>query len=617
VAVGGTPLGGRIALPQAVRARHICQAAAQNRRTAPPHADDRPCRHRVCWASVIHRPDVRYNAVLRGLQIPAFSARLETLCQGNKYTDTIHAINSGMLKLSKTTSAHTLYRGMAGLRLPDDFVAPDEYGIAGGVECGFMSATTDAQVAQEYASGSRAGVLYEIQQGLSDRGADLCWLSQYPHEQEICFPPMTGLTVHTRNGVPAKRIVGAVTVVELQPSVARSGIVQDESAVEELTEAVASASRQALAAATALQKEKTAARRAEKERMASERQRAEAVAEAETLGKELRQAKAAKAAAEAATAVARRAASALAKAGTPETAPATSGLQRAGSQKALAAAVAPEAKAAMKRRVPTKKRLTAGTAEAPQPAADATTPETQVKADAGQADVDEASTKEQTNDSTEVAACPAAIGLSGEAASPEQASIPIQARVRSSFMAARYRKEMKARRAAAVVLQAGYRGHQGRSQAAHSRMAEAAAAARLQARMRGRIERGRRMAAPEANAMDGGPPTTTSEVDDVKNALDEPPAAAVPAASSAATADPFRASHYEGNGLVKVGPIAWIASTMAVAPLDSKEQMQDEIPDPVLPPETAAPATLPTACVQLAIGTNGEARAHIDIRASL
>jgi hypothetical protein len=54
--------------------------------------------------------------------------------------------------------------------------------------------TRRAQVATEYAS-TAGGVLYELTQGMGDRGADLGWLSQYPHERERCFPPLTGLEV--------------------------------------------------------------------------------------------------------------------------------------------------------------------------------------------------------------------------------------------------------------------------------------------------------------------------------------------------------------------------------------------------------------------------------------
>jgi len=70
-----------------------------------------------------------------------------------------------------------------------------------------------------------------------------------------------------------------------------------------------------------------------------------------------------------------------------------------------------------------------------------------------------------------------------------EATVAIQARVRSSFMANSYRNEMKARRAAATIVQAGYRGHTGRSAVAQQIMVEAPAAALLQGVMRGRKHR--------------------------------------------------------------------------------------------------------------------------------
>ncbi len=32
-----------------------------------------------------------------------------------------------------------------------------------------------------------------MQMGMVDRGADLTWLSQYPHEREVLLPPLTGI----------------------------------------------------------------------------------------------------------------------------------------------------------------------------------------------------------------------------------------------------------------------------------------------------------------------------------------------------------------------------------------------------------------------------------------
>ena len=45
------------------------------------------------------------------------------------------------------------------------------------------------QVALHYASdASRPGLVFEMQMGLVDRGAELGWISQYPHEAEVRAP---------------------------------------------------------------------------------------------------------------------------------------------------------------------------------------------------------------------------------------------------------------------------------------------------------------------------------------------------------------------------------------------------------------------------------------------
>lgn len=53
------------------------------------------------------------------------------------------------------------------------------------------STTTDRDVAMRYAGSGKVGMVFEIQMGMVDRGAELKWLSQYPGEAEICFAPLT------------------------------------------------------------------------------------------------------------------------------------------------------------------------------------------------------------------------------------------------------------------------------------------------------------------------------------------------------------------------------------------------------------------------------------------
>ena len=122
---------------------------------------------------------VKYNTVLRGLQSKTFYKKFIELTKGNKYTTTLHVINSAVVKLSKLTVVSKVYRGVSGGRLPRQFRVANEYGVRGGIDPSFMSTTTDRAVALAYASAtSGPGVVFEIRQGMVDRGADISWLSQ-------------------------------------------------------------------------------------------------------------------------------------------------------------------------------------------------------------------------------------------------------------------------------------------------------------------------------------------------------------------------------------------------------------------------------------------------------
>ena len=144
---------------------------------------------------------VKYNGVLRsclridGKPVPFFVNSAEQLCQGNQYATTIYVISSGILKLSKVESAGKVYRGLSGLKLPDEMMRPNADGVRGGVECSFISTTRERSVAKAYAAGDSAGIVLEINMGIVDRGADLSWLSQYSFEREVVFPPLCALEV--------------------------------------------------------------------------------------------------------------------------------------------------------------------------------------------------------------------------------------------------------------------------------------------------------------------------------------------------------------------------------------------------------------------------------------
>ena len=155
---------------------------------------------------------IKYNTTLRALpgKNPALSKMYEKLCCGNRYEATVHLISAAITKLGRIQKAQPLYRAPGGV-VPADFWRYSEYNVRGGVEFAFMSATAEREVALEYAMHSSAGVIFEIHQAMVDRGAELSWLSQYPHEKEVTFPPLTALEVRESH------VEGSIIVVEMTP----------------------------------------------------------------------------------------------------------------------------------------------------------------------------------------------------------------------------------------------------------------------------------------------------------------------------------------------------------------------------------------------------------------
>jgi hypothetical protein len=80
-----------------------------------------------------------------------------------------------------------LWRGMRSMRATEAFLRQ------GGTELAFMSTTTDLRVAVRYALSQDSLLLRIVAPSFMSLGADLRWLSAFPGEAEVLFPPLTFL----------------------------------------------------------------------------------------------------------------------------------------------------------------------------------------------------------------------------------------------------------------------------------------------------------------------------------------------------------------------------------------------------------------------------------------
>lgn len=182
----------------------------------------------------------KYNNVLRGVSVGGVKGPLEwlwmKLCNGNRYTNTLHAITASINKCSRVTKCSLVYRAPGGI-LPKSFWDADASGVKGGVELGLMSTSTSKHAAMEYAKRSPVKLLFEIQQGMCARGADVSWLSMYPSEDEVLFAPCCACEVHNT------RVEGSVVIVELRPAVAAPALQEKSIEQKEEEEKIAAEKR--------------------------------------------------------------------------------------------------------------------------------------------------------------------------------------------------------------------------------------------------------------------------------------------------------------------------------------------------------------------------------------
>eukprot|EP00729_Bicosta_minor_P033135 gene33135-biopygen8881 len=101
------------------------------------------------------------------------------------------------------------WRGMKDLQITDEFI------ITGGSEMACMSTTSSREVAEEFAV-SKSPLLFKlVSNSFMSHGADISFLSVYPSEKEVLYPPLTYLRPIN---VSEETIGGKVyKIVEVEP----------------------------------------------------------------------------------------------------------------------------------------------------------------------------------------------------------------------------------------------------------------------------------------------------------------------------------------------------------------------------------------------------------------
>jgi ankyrin repeat protein len=165
-----------------------------------------------------------YNCVLARWSSPP--SMWDTLRTGNNlFTTTLSVLVSAVQKLSTITvipDGLKLYRGTGGLSLlPAHFAQPDEYNCKGMTEWGFLSSSTDKNVALGYSGvmqGRPHAMVLEIEPSCADRGAVVSEFSQYPGEGETLFLPMSYVAQNAQQRVELTS-TGHVTIIPVRVNV--------------------------------------------------------------------------------------------------------------------------------------------------------------------------------------------------------------------------------------------------------------------------------------------------------------------------------------------------------------------------------------------------------------
>ena len=166
------------------------------------------CEHEMATAAGLSPAEV---AAIRLYSGPMFEPMNRALRSADikDWATTIGCCYSGVLKLSFQSEPARVYRGVkeTDMQLPPEFLDMQQGKFAGGVERAFMSTTKSPAVALDYSGGATPGSIFVIDFDMNSRGSAIQWVSQYPHEEELLFPPCSGLECLDVSQQGMKRII--------------------------------------------------------------------------------------------------------------------------------------------------------------------------------------------------------------------------------------------------------------------------------------------------------------------------------------------------------------------------------------------------------------------------
>merc|ERR1712039_542225 len=90
---------------------------------------------------------------------------------------------------------HTLWRGMRDRTVGASFL------LNGGTEQACMSTSPNMTVVASYSQSSCPLLFRIVVESPMEMGADIRWLSVFPHEEEVLYPPLTYLKPITRQSI--------------------------------------------------------------------------------------------------------------------------------------------------------------------------------------------------------------------------------------------------------------------------------------------------------------------------------------------------------------------------------------------------------------------------------